>query len=244
MSFFDILDPVLGPLLNMNPTTAILLVSGLTSLIITVLYKYMTDQELIKSIKNDQKKMRKEMQKYKDDPKKVMAMNSKMMSQSLGLMKQTLRPSLVTMIPILLVFGWLHANFAYYPIGPGEEFSVEAHITAANATLDILPSDRITFLTNQTIATTNDRATWNLMGEEGTYTMRITTPNGDVEQDLIIGTKYADPDVRHRGDIRRVTISNERLRVNVLGFSMGWIWAYILFSILGSIIFRKLFRVQ
>lgn len=244
MSFFDILDPVLGPLLNMNPTMAILLVSGLTSLTITVLYKFMTDQELIRSIKNDQKKMRKEMQKYKDDPKKVMAMNSKMMSQSFGLMKQTLRPSLVTMIPILLVFGWLHANFAYYPIEPGEEFSVEAQISAANATLDILPSDRITFLTNQTIAATNDKTTWDLMGEEGTYTMRIITPNEEVEQKLIIGEKYADPDVRHRGDIRRVTISNERLQVNVLGLSMGWIWAYILFSITGSIVFRKLFRVQ
>jgi uncharacterized membrane protein (DUF106 family) len=244
MSFFDILDPVLGPLLTMNPALAILLVSGITSLVITILYKYMTDQVLIKSIKDEQKKMRKDIQKHADDPKKMMEINSKMMSKSMVLMKQTLRPSLITMIPILLIFGWLNANFAYYPISPGEEFSIDAFINADTATLEILPSDRITFLTNQTIAASQDRATWNLVGEAGTYTMRVHTDKGQVEQELIIGTKYATPDVRHRGDIRRVVISNEKLKVNVAGISMGWIWAYILFSIVGSIAFRKLFRVH
>ena len=67
-----VLENVTGPLLSINPGLLIVVLSFLLSLLITLIYKWMTDQQLMKSLKDDIKQHQQEMKKHRDNPKKMM----------------------------------------------------------------------------------------------------------------------------------------------------------------------------
>ena len=56
MGFFSFLDPVLNaifdPLLSLGPFWALLVISLIVSTLITLIYKWVTDQDLMKRLKD------------------------------------------------------------------------------------------------------------------------------------------------------------------------------------------------
>jgi len=95
-----------------NPKTAIIILSFAVTLLITIVSHFMTDKELMRSIKAKQKSLREEMKKFKDDPAKMMEINKKMMEDMPHQLKQSMKISLVTILPLLFVFKWLRNSFA------------------------------------------------------------------------------------------------------------------------------------
>ena len=128
MGFWNFLDPVLnlifGPLLKLDPFWAILILSFVISLVIVVIYKWTTDQNLMKQLKDEIKEFQKQMKTLKEDPKKMMAVQKQATQTNMKYMMHSLKPTLITFIPIIIIFGWLTANLAYDPILPNQEFSV------------------------------------------------------------------------------------------------------------------------
>ncbi len=53
MAFETILNPIMAPLLGLPPFWSILIISLVVALIITFVYKWMTDQHLMKALKED-----------------------------------------------------------------------------------------------------------------------------------------------------------------------------------------------
>jgi len=72
----------------------------------------MTDQELLKSIKEEMKEIRKDIKLASQDPEKMAELNKRSMEKSMTQMKHTMKPTLVTMLPLLLVFTWLRTTYA------------------------------------------------------------------------------------------------------------------------------------
>lgn len=241
----DIFHPLLKPLLSLQPALAILIISVTTSLIVTILQKYVTNQEVIKNSKERQKKIRQEIQKHKNDPEKMMKLNKESMEASLPMFKETFKVTAITMIPFFLIFAWLSAHFAYYPLNPNEAFSITADVkNQETAILEILPQEKVQILTAVNKSIVDKKATWNLSGEAGEYTLRITAGNSMVERDLIIGDVYSTQKSAHSSDISRITIGNKSRKVDVFGFQMHWLVAYIIFSLATTISARKLLNVH
>ena len=89
-NFLDyILDPILSPLLNLPPFWAMLILSLIISVIITIIYKYTTDQKELKVIKEKQKKLQKQIKASSKEPEKVAKLNKELMSLSGSQMKQS-----------------------------------------------------------------------------------------------------------------------------------------------------------
>ena len=65
MGFGDILNPIFSPLLNLPTLWAVILLSFLISLIITVVYKYTTNQNLMKQLKDEMKEFQREIKELK-----------------------------------------------------------------------------------------------------------------------------------------------------------------------------------
>ena len=124
--FEGLLNPVFGPLLNLSPFWVVTIISALVSLIITVIYKFSTNQNLMKQLKDEMKELQKEMKELKNDPKKMMEVQTKAMQTNSKYMMQSMKSTLITFIPIILIFGWMNANIAYEPILPGQEFTINA----------------------------------------------------------------------------------------------------------------------
>ncbi len=92
-------------------TTYPLLGLGLVSFIVTLAgsltYKYATDQDIMKSLKEEIKMLSNEAKKAKDTPEKMMELNKKAMEKNMTYMMHSFKPMMITMIPFGLFFIWL-----------------------------------------------------------------------------------------------------------------------------------------
>lgn len=249
------LDPILNPLLAMNPFLAIFIVSLLLSVLITVIYKFMTDQELMKTLKADMKAMQKEMKALKEHPEKLMAAQKKVMDKNMKYMMHSMKPTLVTFIPIILIFGWLNANFAYEPITAGEEFSVdltfknnvygsvEAIAPKISNSIILLETDPVKQIDNKMIS-------YKFKGlSEGEWDLTFVV-NNETEYKknvLIDNDKYSEPSLRkfEGKDLKEIKVGNEKkILLDLFGWKWGWLITYIVLSIAFSMALRKILRIH
>jgi len=92
---------------GLSPFWFIVLLSIILSLTTTLVYKYATDQSLMKQIREDMKKYQEQMKQHKDDPHKIAEIQSQIMPLNSKLMMQSMKPTLITTIPFLIVFAIL-----------------------------------------------------------------------------------------------------------------------------------------
>ena len=112
-SFFNL---IFGWSINISPLFGIGVVAFIFTLIVTLIYKYTTDQSFMKSVKEEMKDLQKQMKEHKEDHKKVMELQKVVMEKNMKYMMHSFKPMLFTFIPVILVFGWLRT--AYTDMGP------------------------------------------------------------------------------------------------------------------------------
>ncbi|MEK6873857.1 MAG: EMC3/TMCO1 family protein, partial [Nanoarchaeota archaeon] len=110
-----VLDPILGNLLDLNVTFGMLGITLVITLITTLIQKYGTDQETMRSLKAEQKKLSEDMKQYKNQPDKIMELNKKQFEFMGEMMKHSMRPIIYTGIPLVLLFRWFVDYFAKIP---------------------------------------------------------------------------------------------------------------------------------
>ncbi len=256
------LDPVLNPLLKLEPLFAIIVISVVLSAIITILYKYLTDQTLMKSLREQLKHYQQQMKEHKKEPEKMMEIQKKSMEVNMKYMMQSFKPMLFTFIPIILIFGWINAHLAYMPIMPGQEFTTTMELgSEITGNVTIIPPENIDILGNkeQEIKTEIDDgwlwdseksiATWNLKAkQEGEYLLEYKYGEKTYKKDVIVTktsnyaeiTKFVNDD-----NVKSININNEKMKpLKIGGFGIGWIWTYILFSIVTNLLLKKLLKIH
>ncbi|MBT4174947.1 DUF106 domain-containing protein [archaeon] len=107
----SVLDPILGPVMSLPNPWNLLLISFLITGCITLAYKFLTDQKLMKELKGEMKDLQKEMKSLKDDPKKMMEVQKRAMEKNMKYMMQSMKPTLFTLIPIIFIFSWLRGYY-------------------------------------------------------------------------------------------------------------------------------------
>jgi len=105
-SVHAVLNPTAGALLAWNLDWGFLILVLIISLLTTVIQKYATDQESIKTLKAEQKQMQKEVQKFKNDPQKMMEMNKETLPLMFKIMELSMKGTIFTIIPFILLFRW------------------------------------------------------------------------------------------------------------------------------------------
>jgi uncharacterized membrane protein (DUF106 family) len=106
-----ILDPSLGSLMNYNLNLGFLIIVAILTLITVILQKYMTDQDVLKQIKDEQKIIQQEMKLVKSNPEKQMELSRKSMELQMKAMPITMKPVMYTTIPFILSFRWFADYF-------------------------------------------------------------------------------------------------------------------------------------
>ncbi len=91
-------------LLTANPFLSITLISIGLSLFTTLIYKYATDQGMLKQIREDMKKYQEQMKTHKDSPEKLSEIQGQIMPLQSKMMMQTMKPMIITMIPFIIIF--------------------------------------------------------------------------------------------------------------------------------------------
>lgn len=255
MVFESIIDPIFAPLLKMPILWAIILISLIIAVIITFVYKWMTDQHLMKTLKDEMKNFRDEMKQFKEEPKKVMEIQKRAMQTNMKYMMHSMKPTLVTFIPIIIIFGWLNTHLAYIPIMPGQEFSTtamfEEGVTGMITLTEITPKG-VELLINNTQEIVDGKAVWRLKGDAGEYLLEYEFNEKPYSQEVLITEEreYKEPikKIKENG-LNTIQINHEKAKPFAgTGIpwvqNWGWLGAYILFSIIFSMSLRKLLKLH
>ncbi len=243
-----ILDPVFMPLLKINPLLAIAVISFIITFIMTLIYKWMTDQKKMKELKDKLTSFQKEMKEARNDQKRILEINKEMMKINGEYMRHTMKPMLISWIPILIIFAWMATNLAYYPIAPGQEFNATlkfASGTTGEVKISAFPEGQLQILDSDVRQIENNMVTWNMKGEEGLYTLNFDFENKTYDKEVIIttGTKYITPVKKIGGELLSIEISNEPVKVNLFGLHLSWFWTYFILALIFNSVLRKLIKV-
>lgn len=272
MGLFNILDPVLdavlGPLLSIKPILGIMIISFLITLLITFIYKFTTDQVLLKQIREKQKNLQDEMKKNRGNPSKVMKLQKQAMESSMEMMRQSFKSMLFTFIPIIILFGWVGTHFAYEPLDVGQEFNVTLMLkkgAAGDITINV--PQGITLVSPSTQTINGKTMDYTLKADAGgAYLVTFLHNDQLVEKQIVVDgengyiknikTKktFIDSIYGSRegylsdGDITQIIVGYDKVRpfgsISLFGWRPGWLGSYIIFSILFSIVIRKVFKVH
>jgi uncharacterized membrane protein (DUF106 family) len=257
MALNYIFDPIFFPLINFNIAIAVIIISFILALTMTVIYKLMTDQDLMKQLKGELKEFQKEIKELKEHPEQAMKVQKRMMETNMKYMMNSMKPTFVTFIPIILIFGWLSSHLAFMPVMPNTEFtnSIDFEPTAQGTVTIITPED-IGVIGDATKDINGGIIRYRLMGLAGEYTLEYKIGEKSYTKDLLISNnqEYKEPIKSiNDGVIKTIKIDQEPLIVmNILGKKQGgffkgrwgWLGTYIVFSIIFSMSLRKLMKLH
>ena len=248
MAFLDpVLNPLLQPLLNASPFWLIVVLSFAVSAIITLVYKLMTNQVLMKSMKERQKEYSKQMKELRSEPEKMMKVQKEAMKANMDYMKLSFKPTLVTMLPIILLFGWMAGHLAYEPIYPGETYSITAMFdegVTGIAELVVNEGTESQGDTQQNIV--DQKASWELKSNAGKHLLGVKVGNLEQTKTVLITKelKYETAiKTYEHSDIKKIQINYKELKPmgqqEIFGWAPGWLGMYIILSIIFSMVLRK-----
>ena len=246
-----ITDPILNPLLRLGLLWALIIVSLLVSLLVTLIYKWVTDQEEMKRLKTELKDYKKKMKESRESPEKVMELQKKAMSVNMQYMKHSFKPTLITFIPIILIFGWLNAHLAFVPVMPGEEFTVDVLFEeGAQGKAHIVVPEGINVV-GEDVKDLNSGTAFTLKGvREGEYFIDVEYEGAIYSKDVIVTNdqKYAEQVKTFNGAVKSIMLGYEPLKplgdFSLFGWKPGWLGLYIIFSLVFSMTLRKMMKLH
>jgi uncharacterized membrane protein (DUF106 family) len=252
MAFENLLNPLLDPLLKLPSIWAIVILSFGISLIITLIYKYTTNQNLMRDLKNEMKEFQKQIKELRHDPQRAMEIQKKSMKTNMKYMSHSLRSTLFTFIPIILIFGWMNAHLAFTPILPGQSFTTTVVFEEdADGKIELSVPEGLNIegeaVKKISKETKDNEVKWLLNGDEGEYLLEYTFNNKKYNHEVLITNKntYKAPiKAINDGSIRLIRVDLKKNIVLNLGFwKIGWLGTYIIFSLVFSILLRKIMKV-
>jgi uncharacterized membrane protein (DUF106 family) len=252
MAFLEgFLNPVLDPLLNLGPFWAIVVISLVISLLITLIYKLVTNQKKMRELKTEMKDSQKKMKELKDQPEKVMAMQKAAMKKNLEYMKHSFKPTLITFIPIILIFGWLQGSLAFEPIMPGQDFTVMTYFEdGAEGMIELVVPEEGVEILGEASQEADDEVEWKLKATAVGGTIIDFDYNDQIYPKEILVTEdyeYEEAVKKFEGDLNSIEIKYEKLKplgdFSIFGWHPGWLGLYIIFSLVFSMSLRKIFKL-
>jgi uncharacterized membrane protein (DUF106 family) len=204
----------------------------------------------MKSLKLDIKRFQEEMKKHREDPKKFMEIQKKAMDVNMQYMKHSLKPTLITFLPIIIIFAWLNSHMAYHNIDPMEEFQATLHFVegaAGNVTIEV--PDNMQLLSDKMQKIDLGKASWKLKADSGTYVLKFDYKDDTFSKTMLVSNvngMYEQPmELIKNSKLTFIQINNKEVKpfgeaFNIFGWFPGWIAAYIAYSLIFSLALRKI----
>ena len=90
-----------------NPKIGVIAIAVFISLIVTVANYFLMDKKRMREIKERQKVLQAELKKHKGNVDKEKEIGQELMSHAAETLRHSFKPMLITLIPIIFIFGWM-----------------------------------------------------------------------------------------------------------------------------------------
>ncbi len=121
----------------MNPWVGMILISFLTALLMLFVFRFSSNQEGIRRVKNKIKAHLLELRLFKDSLSLSFKAQRNIFRYNLKYISYSAKPLLVMIIPLILILIQLNLWFGYEPLVPGQETILKVELEEGRSPLDI-----------------------------------------------------------------------------------------------------------
>ncbi len=136
-AFGKIFDFIFFLFRNMNPWIGMILISVLTALLMLFVFRFTSNQEGIKRVKNKIKAHLLELRLFKDSLSLSFKAQGNILRYNLRYISYSTKPMLVMIIPLILILIQLNFWFGYEALTPGQETILKVKLEEGHNPLDI-----------------------------------------------------------------------------------------------------------
>lgn len=247
--YMDLLTSLFMPLVKISPFWAVIIISFSISLFTTLAFMLFTDQKMMKQLRSEIKEIQNQMKAFKNNQKKLMELQKEAMEKNMKYMKHSMKVTLFTLLPLILIFGWLNTHLAYEPIRPDETFTITISFDKnAVGNAQIVMLDDMSLLDNNATKPIDKEVSWTLKGSLGSHLIEWRAAGKTYSMEVLISDKqeYAPP-IKNINDnnVEFIRIDyKKKIIFDFLGMKFGWLGTYIIFSLIFSSILKKVLNVH
>lgn len=171
------------------------------------------------------------------------------METNMKYMMQSFRSTIFTILPVIIIFGWMNANFAFEAINPGENFEIVLNFEKdSQGEISVEVPAGITVV-EDSIQEAAEKVSFIFKGKNGDYiednSLKFDYNDRVFFKEVIIteGSKYAKKLEMIKGsNLKSIDMQyNKKVILPILNW--GWLGTYIIFSIVCSMAVRKILKV-
>lgn len=262
-----IFDLICRPFLGFAPMWALVVISLVVGVILLWIFGKVSNQESIRVIRDRIRGNLIGVRLFQNDIGVVLGLQGRIVWDTLVYMRYSLVPMLILMVPVLVVMAQLNLRFASRPLMPGERALVQIRLPEGGALTGGARLEAPEGLEIETPAVhMKDKAevAWRIRAvQPGHYVLKIETPKGAIEKGVVVGEGWgAIPAMRpgpslvqqflYPGEapigaeaaIASAHVTYPPLPLTVFGFSMNWIVAFFVFSLISGFAFKGVLGVE
>jgi len=136
-AFGIIFNLIFFPFRSMSPWVGMILISFLTALLMLFVFRFTSNQEGIRQVKNKIKAHLLELRLFKDSLSLSLKAQGSILRNNLKYIGYSAKPLLVMIIPLFLILAQLNLWFGYDALTPGQETILKVKLEEGHNPLDI-----------------------------------------------------------------------------------------------------------
>ena len=258
---------LLSPFAALPPIWPLLVISVLSGVLMLWIFGKVSNQPAIKRHKDRMQGFIIGIRVYRDDLRQLFLFQGKILGHLVIYLKHAVVPLLIILVPVIPILAQLNLHFAARPLPAGEPTILTATVRDAASLGDGFSLESTDTVEVQTVAVhapSLREVSWRIRPlSDGIHVIRIQTPDGPIEKQIIAGDGWGAISSRRTGQgawhsllypgetplsggdaIQSIVVRHPDLDFRLLGWSMHWMVVFILVSVLAGYAFRNALGVQ
>lgn len=133
----SLLDFFLAPFNEFHPIVGLTVISILTGIVMVLIYRFTSNQEAIRKVKNQIKIHFMEIRVYKEDMTQTLIAQKKILTNNFKYMALSLKPGLLLIFLIIFILAPLNVRYGYLPLKLGDSFIVTVKTIPGKSPVDL-----------------------------------------------------------------------------------------------------------
>lgn len=267
--FGKIFDILFYPFQGFSPWAGMIFISLLTGLFMLLVFRFTSNQEGIREVKDKIKAHLLELRLFKDSFSVSIRAQGNILRYNLKYIGYSAKPMLVMIVPLILIITQLNLWFGYQSLSPGERVIVKVKlkegINPLGIKLSIAPSQGLEIETPPLRIEEEREIDWRLRAdEEGKKDLVVIIDGEKQSKKLAISQKSlcrlspsrvskgilaqllspGEPPLPSDSPIEAIEVGYPSKNMNLLGWHIHWLIVYFALSIIFGFSLKGLFKVE
>jgi hypothetical protein len=257
------------PFQSMSPWIGMILISFLTALLMLFVYRFTSNQQGIKEVKNKIKAHLLELWLFKDSMSLTLKAQGKIIRYNLKYIGYALKPFLVMIIPIILILIQLSLWFEYKALEPGQKTILVVKLKEGqnllNIDIAVEPSSGFDIETPPIRIEEEGEINWRLHAKEkGIHDLTLIIDGRRITKELVINQKalsrispskvrrnFIDELINPKEaplpgnlPIKKIEVKYPSKSMNIFGWNLPWWLVYFALAIIFGFTFKGIFKIE